>query len=77
MCINNQKSDAQCGNPFFNPEQQARDRQAEMDEKLMKVADATRDLCRALKNVDNVYRQQATAVCLSVAAVEYSMDMPG
>lgn len=57
MCINNQKSDAQCGNPFFNPEQQARDRQAEMDEKLMKVADATRDLCRALKNVDNAYRQ--------------------
>lgn len=76
MRVNDQKFNAQCGNPFFDTKQQKRDGQVKLDEKLIRVADATRDLCRALKNVDDMQRQQAVAVCLSVAAEEYIMDKP-
>lgn len=69
MCIDDPNFNAQSGNPFF-PKQPERDSQSEIDEKLIKVANATRDLCKAFKNVDNMQQQQAAAVCLLVAAEE-------
>ena len=77
MCINDPNFNAQCGNPFFNPKQPERERQAKMDEKLIKVADAMRDLCRGVKNMDNVQQQQAFLVCLEVMTEEYGLGKPG
>lgn len=78
MCINDQNFNTQYGNPFFKPKQPEYEHQAKMDEKLIKVADATRDLCKAFKNVDNIQQQrQAAAVCLLVAAEEYGWDRLG
>lgn len=44
---------------------------------VMKAANAARDLCRAVKNMDEQHQQQAFLACLGVMAEEYGWGTQG
>ncbi len=44
---------------------------------VMKAANAAKDLCRAVKNMDEQHQQQAFLACLGVMAEEYGWGTQG
>ena len=47
------------------------------DVEVMKAADAARDLCKAVKNMDEQHQRQAFFACLEVMAEEYGWGKLG
>lgn len=48
--------------------------QFRQDMEVQKAANAARDLCKAVKNMDEQHQQQAFLACLEVMAEEYGWD---
>ena len=57
-------------NPYYYLQQQEYIRQLKQDAEVQKAANAVRDLCRAVKNMDEQHQRQAILPCLSVFAEE-------
>ena len=65
MYFNDRFCNPQYVNPLYYAQQQERIRQMKQDD------DAARDLCKAVKNMDEEHQQQAFWACLCVVAEEY------
>lgn len=63
-------------NPTYFTKQQEVFQPVKQDEEILKVAKAMRDLCRAVKNMDEQHQEQAFAMCLNVIAQEYGWNLP-
>ena len=70
-------------NEMFNPQyvnaayyaqQEEYIRQIKQDEDVLKAADAARDLCTAVKRMDEQHKQTAFLACLAVLAEEYGWN---
>lgn len=48
--------------------------QIKQDEDVLKAADAARDLCKAVKSMDEQHQQKAFLACLAVLAEEYGWN---
>lgn len=71
MYFNDKFCNPQYVNPYYYLQQQEYIRQMKQDLEVQKAAKAARDLCRAVKNMDEPHQQQAFLACLCVMAEEY------
>ena len=58
-------------NPYNYVQNQRNINQFRQDVEVQKAANAARDLCKAVKNMDEQHQQQAFLACLEVMAEEY------
>lgn len=71
MYFNDRFCNPQYVNPYYYLQQQEYIRQMKQDLEVQKAAKAARDLCRAVKNMDEQHQQHAFLACLCVMAEEY------
>ena len=71
MYFNDRFCNPQYVNPLYYAQQQERIRKMKQDDEVRKAANAARDLCKAVKNMDEEHQQQAFWACLCVVAEEY------
>ena len=64
----NQMFNPQYVNAAYYAQQEEYIRQIKQDEDVLKAADAARDLCKAVKSMDERHQQQAFLACLAVLA---------
>ena len=67
----NQMFNPQYVNAAYYTQQEEYIRQIKQDEDVLKAADAARDLCKAVKRMDERHQQQAFLACLAVLAEEF------
>ena len=67
----NQMFNPQYVNAVYYAQQEEYIRQIKQDEDVLKAADAARDLCKAVKRMDERHQQQAFLACLAVLAEEF------
>ena len=67
----NQMFNPQYVNATYYAQQEEYIRQIKQDEDVLKAADAARDLCKAVKSMDERHQQQAFLACLAVLAEEF------
>lgn len=70
MYFNDRFCNPQYVNPLYYAQQQERIRQMKQDDEVRKAANAARDLCKAVKSMDEQHQRQAILACLSVFAEE-------
>ena len=74
MYFNDRFCNPQYVNQYYYLQQQEYIRQMKQDLEVQKAAKAARDLCRAVKNMDEQHQQQAFLACLCVMAEEYGWN---
>lgn len=62
---------------FYYAQQRERAYQKQQTEEMRKAVDAMRDLCRALKNMDEHHRADAHTACLLVMLQELGFNQAG
>ena len=67
----NQMFNPQYVNAAYYTQQEEYIRQIKQDEDVLKAADAARDLCKAVKRMDERHQQQAFLARLAVLAEEF------
>lgn len=70
----NQMFNPQYVNAAYYAQQEEYIRQIKQDEDVLKAADAARDLCKAVKSMDEQHQQKAFLACLAVLAKEYGWN---
>lgn len=69
--------DPQYMDMFYYAQQRERAYQKQQTEEMRKAVDAMRDLCRALKNMDEPHRADAHTACLLVMVQELGFNQAG